>query len=78
MEEAKPRYWQVLVKDHPYGTVTGKSEIRKIVFYPYQPGFATNCSLSGKLHYEFAEPGEYIIWLLKNINIKFVVTYVLR
>lgn len=78
MQEAKSYYWQVSVKDQPYGTVTGKSEIRKIVFNPYQPGFATNCSVSGKLHYEFAKPGEYIMWPLKNINIKFVVKYILK
>lgn len=78
MQEAKSYYWQVSVKDQPYGTVTGKSEIRKIVFNPYQPGFATNCSVSGKLHYEFAKPGEYVMWPLKNINIKFVVKYILK
>lgn len=78
MQDAKSYYWQVTVKDQPFGTVTGRSEIRKIVFNPYQPGFATNCSVSGKLHYEFAKPGEYIMWALKNINIKFVVKYILK
>jgi len=78
MQETKSYYWQVSVKDQPYGTVTGKSEIRKIVFNPYQPGFATNCSVSGQLHYEFAKPGEYVMWPLKNVNIKFVVKYILK
>lgn len=78
MQEAKSYYWQVSVKDQPFGNVTGKSEVRKLVFNPYQPGFATNCSVSGKLHYEFANPGEYIMWPLKNINIKFVVKYILK
>ncbi len=78
MQEAKSYYWQVSVKDQPFGSVTAKSEIRKIVFNPYQPGYATNCSVSGKLHYEFAKPGEYIMWPLKNINIKFVVKYILK
>ncbi len=78
MQEGKSYYWQVSVKGQPFGTITGMSEIRKIVFNPYQPGFATNCSVSGKLHYEFAKPGEYIMWPLKNINIKFVVKYILK
>lgn len=78
MQDAKSYYWQVSVKDQPFGSVTGKSEIRKIIFNPYQPGFATNCSVGGKLHYEFAKPGEYIMWSLKNINIKFVVKYILK
>lgn len=78
MQEAKSYYWMVSVKDQPFGNVTGKSEIRKLVFNPYQPGFATNCSVNGKLHYEFAKPGEYIMWPLKNINIKFVVKYILK
>ena len=78
MQEAKSYYWQVSVKDQPFGTITGKSEIRKIIFNPYQPGFATNCNVSGKLHYEYAKPGEYVIWPLKNINIKFVVKYILK
>lgn len=78
MQDAKSYYWQVSVKDQSFGSVTAKSEIRKIIFNPYQPGFATNCSVSGKLHYEFAKPGEYIMWSLKNINIKFVVKYILK
>ncbi|GIV45861.1 MAG: hypothetical protein KatS3mg036_0679 [Ignavibacterium sp.] len=78
MEEGKSYYWQVTVKDQPFGNDLGKSEIRKIIFNPYQPGFATNCSVSGKLYYEFAKPGEYIVWPLKNINIKFVIKYILK
>ncbi len=78
MQEAKSYYWQVSVKDQPFGTIIGKSEIRKILFNPYQQGFATNCNISGKLHYEFAKPGEYFMWPLKNINIKFVVKYILK
>ena len=78
MEEAKSYYWQVSVKDQPFSNINAKSEIRKMVFNPYQPGFATNCSVSGKLHYEFAKPGEYTMWALKNINIKFVVKYILK
>lgn len=78
MQEGKSYYWQVSVKDQPFGTITGKSEIRRIVFNPYQPGFATNCNVTGQLHYEFAKPGEYIMWPLKNINIKFVVKYILK
>lgn len=78
MEESKSYYWQVSVKDQPYGVVTAKSEIRKMIFNPYQPGFATNCAVAGKLNYEFAKPGEYIIWPLKNINIKFVVKYIFK
>lgn len=78
MEEAKSYYWQVSVKPQPFGTVTEKSDIRKIIFNPYQPGFATNCSVSGNLFYEFADPGEYTVWALKNINIKLVVKYVLK
>ncbi|MFN3695536.1 MAG: hypothetical protein ACK4UV_11050, partial [Ignavibacterium sp.] len=31
MQDGKSYYWQVSVKDQPFGTVTGKSEIRKIV-----------------------------------------------
>jgi hypothetical protein len=78
MQEGKSYYWQVSIKDQPFGTATGKSGIRKIVFNPYQPGFATNSSVSGKLHYEFAKPGEYVVWPLKNINVKFVVKYILK
>ena len=78
MQEAKSYYWQVSVKDQPFSNINAKSEIRKMVFNPYQPGFATNCSVSGKLHYEFAKPGEYTMWALKNINIKFVVKYILK
>jgi len=78
MEDAKSYYWQVSVKDQPFGTVAGKSEIRKIIFNPYQPGYATNSSITGRLHYEFAKPGEYIMWPLKNINVKLVVKYILK
>ncbi|GMU96056.1 carboxypeptidase-like regulatory domain-containing protein [Ignavibacterium album] len=78
MQEGKSYYWQVSVKEQPFGSITGKSEIRKITFNPYQPGFATNCSVTGKLNYEFAKPGEYLMWPLKNINIKFVVKYILK
>lgn len=78
MEEAKAYYWQVSVKDQPFGNITGKSEIRKILFNPYQTGFATNCNVTGKLHYEYAKPGEYTMWALKNVNIKFVVKYILK
>lgn len=78
MEEAKSYYWQVSVKDQPFGNVDAKSEIRKIIFNPYQPGFATNCQVSGNLFYEFADPGEYVVWPLKNISIKLVVKYILK
>ncbi|MBK7227836.1 MAG: carboxypeptidase regulatory-like domain-containing protein [Ignavibacteriales bacterium] len=78
MEEGKDYYWQISAKDQPYGTVIAKSEIRKLIFNPYQPGFATNCNVSGQLQYQFAKPGEYNIWPLKNINIKFVVKYMLH
>ena len=64
MEEGKTYYWQVTVKDQLYGTPVAKSEIRKIIFNPYQYGFATNCTVTGQLNYEF--PGEYIINPLKN------------
>lgn len=78
MQEGKSYYWQVSVKEQPFGSITGKSEIRKITLNPYQPGFATNCNVTGKLHYEFAKPGEYLMWPLQNINIKFVVKYILK
>jgi len=78
MEEGKSYYWQVWVKDQPSGYIQGRSEIRKFDYNPFQPGFATNCSVSGTLYYQFATHGDNEKWQLKNINIKFVVKYILK
>ncbi len=77
MEEAKAYYWQVSVRNSYSGVIVAKSEIRKILFNPYQPGFATNCNVIGKLMYKFAENNSPK-WELKNINVKFVVKYFLK
>ncbi len=70
--------WRVEEKDSPFGNVILTSEIRNFKFDPYQAGFATNCQVTGNLFYEFADPGEYVIWPLKNISVKLVTKYMLK
>ena len=78
LEEAKSYLWQVSAKTQQYGSVIAKSDIRQFTFNPYQSGFATNCNVTGKLYYEFAKVGEYSTWVLKNVNVKFVIKYILK
>ncbi len=75
--------WEIQVTDSKTGKILRTSNMQAFIYkpepqYTFHPSFMQSSSVSGTLMYEFAKPGEYTVWPLKNRKLKLVMAYVLK